>query len=161
MVVAYYGTPHQGEDLSNRGPKKGVSAHINIFKRDHDPTKSSTTPYFSVSMDKAKVCLVRPGPSRSRRSSEGANILKRVVFNSSFSVTTNEGWSYEFKAQSEKECQIWVNKLKFLITFPYSCMPLEPKCDATLFDVTLQPWLYKAGTYDVFLVFPSWFKMST
>ena len=62
----------------------------------------------------------------------------------SFCVITGEGDCYEFLAGDNTECQVWMSLLKFLIIFPYSTIPVEPKFHPSMFD-TLDSKLYRAG----------------
>lgn len=142
MVAAYYGIPGT---TGKSCDEDAIPAHMQVFKDTHDPTKIARSPKFSINLETSQVCTLRPSPSPIRK--ERVRSSKSLRFCCSFCITTQDGACYEFRALDEIECQLWINILKFLIIFPYSCIPQQPKYDCTVFESTLDPNLYGAGKY--------------
>lgn len=138
MVVAQYGSSGQ------EGEGGFYPAQLHIFKTDYDVAEFSQAPNFSLNLEMAQVFLIRASPSTSRKLGRGTS-CRSLQISRSFCITTQEGVCYQFRAEDDYECQLWINMLKFLIIFPYSSIPPEPRCEPSVFDRSLNPVLYRAG----------------
>lgn len=139
MIAAQYGT----QGLENG--EGSYPAQLHIFKEDCDLNNSLRAPEFSLNLETAQVLMVRASPANSRKFGTGA-ACRSVKTSCSFCISSQEGMSYQFRANDERECQLWINMLKFLIIFPFSSVPREPECDASMFDKDINPLSYHAGT---------------
>lgn len=133
-MVAFYGSPGSSSE------ERAIPSHLQVFKEGHEPGTSTKAPKYSINLETSQVCMVKPSPIVRRRSSGGKERVGQ-----SFCITTKERDCYEFRAGSDNECQLWINIIKFLIIFPYSCLPLEPSCIKLNFEQVLDPNLYRAG----------------
>lgn len=142
MVIAFYG---RQEHRGGGGEAAGlIPAQLHIFGRNYDHTNSSQLPKFSINLETAQVCQVRASPSLPRRDGATGLSCRSIRMCRSFCVITGDGDCYEFQAGNDSECQVWMNLLKFLVIFPYSSVPVEPKFHPSMFDM-LDPKLYRAG----------------
>ena len=118
-------------------------SQLHVFKADHDLGRSFRAPQFSLSLELAEVVLIKPSPSPKKE--EAGLSCRSIETSRSFCVTTQAGICYQFRAQDDFECQLWINMLKFLIIFPYSSVPQDPKCDTSMFDKKTDARQYGAG----------------
>ena len=138
--MGFYGTMMEGR-------KTNIPAHLCVFGANHDPRQMmSQAPQLKISLESSKVCVMHPKPLSSprRRASTGMPHGMEPI-SCSFCITTSQNKCYEFIANDQAECLLWVNVLKFMTVFPYSSLPQEPDAGVTPFERTLDPRLYEAG----------------
>lgn len=121
LVAVEYG------DSGETSGKGLCPSQLHVFKADHDLSRSLQAPQFSLSLESAEVVLIKPRK-------ETGQSCRSIETSRSFCVTTQAGICYQFRAQDDFECQLWINMLKFLIIFPYSNVPQDPRCDTSMFD---------------------------